>query len=140
MTPARMAALHARCFTTPRPWSQDEFSDLLADPSVLIETCQDALAILRCAGPEAEVLTICVAPAARRAGRGAALLARAEAAARDRGVAEIFLEVAADNAAARALYDRAGYVPAGLRKDYYSGPRGQRVSALVLRKSLTRSA
>ena len=32
MTPADLAALHARCFTTPRPWGEAEFVDFLADP------------------------------------------------------------------------------------------------------------
>ena len=34
MTPAEMAALHARSFTTPRPWSEAEIADLLASPLV----------------------------------------------------------------------------------------------------------
>ena len=29
MTPAQLAALHARCFTTPRPWSEADFATFL---------------------------------------------------------------------------------------------------------------
>lgn len=131
-----MAALHAACFDTPRPWSEAEFAALAADPTIQISTGADALAVVRIAGPEAELLTICVAPDARQKGSGADLLMQAEEAARARGAEEIFLEVATNNAAARALYARAGYAETGLRKDYYRTPRGERVSAVVLRKTL----
>jgi ribosomal-protein-alanine N-acetyltransferase len=45
------------------------------------------------------------------------------------------LEVRADNAAARALYDRAGYVVLSTRRRYYQPGD---VDALVLRKTLPR--
>ena len=38
MTPAEMAALHARSFTTPRPWSEAEITELLASPLVFALT------------------------------------------------------------------------------------------------------
>ncbi|MEM6619932.1 MAG: GNAT family N-acetyltransferase [Pseudomonadota bacterium] len=92
--------------------------------------------VLRSAGPEAEILTLAVAPDARRQGIARALLALGETQARARGVAEMFLEVAQDNHPALALYRGTGYREAGVRKDYYQGPRGARVSALVLKKAL----
>ena len=43
----------------------------------------------------------------------------------------VYLEVRASNAAAQRLYARAGFVPAGVRRDYYEHPRED---ALVLRR------
>lgn len=48
------------------------------------------------------------------------------------GATRLFLEVAEDNAAARALYDRLGFEPAGRRPRYYSRPNGPAVDALLL--------
>ncbi|HEY5340689.1 MAG TPA: GNAT family N-acetyltransferase, partial [Candidatus Aquilonibacter sp.] len=58
---------------------------------------------------QAFVAYMAVDPAHRGAGVGAALLARAEDEARRRGVPYMALMVTKENAAARALYDRAGY-------------------------------
>ena len=56
----------------------------------------------RVAADEAEVLTLAVAPAARRQGLGAALLETALLAAAAAGAGAMFLEVSTGNAAARA--------------------------------------
>ena len=103
MTPAEMAALHAHSFTTPRPWSEAEISDLLASPLVFALTRPGAFLLGRVVAGEAEVLTLAVAPEARRRGLGRKLLARFIYQARLRAAETAFLEVAAGNAAARAL-------------------------------------
>lgn len=92
-------------------------------------------ALFALAADEAEVLTLAVAPGARRRGLGAALLAAAAAAAAARGARSIHLEVAEDNAAARALYARAGFAETGRRRGYYARPGG-RTDALRLRRAL----
>ena len=51
------------------------------------------------------------------------------------GAEAMFLEVAADNAAALALYRGAGFTQAGLRRGYYA-PAG--TDAFVLRRDLNR--
>ncbi|RAI57221.1 ribosomal-protein-alanine acetyltransferase [Roseicella frigidaeris] len=89
--------------------------------------------LARAAGGEAEILTLAVRPPARRRGLGGALLAGALAGAVARGAAAMFLEVAAGNAAARALYAGQGFVEVGRRRRYY--PDGS--DALVLRRVLT---
>ncbi|MCV6596292.1 MAG: GNAT family N-acetyltransferase [Mangrovicoccus sp.] len=136
MSPDEMAALHGRCFTMPRPWSAAEFAALCSDAAVLSALSPAGFALGRAVAGEAELLTLAVAPEARRQGAGRALLAEYESQARAHGAAESFLEVAVDNDGAIALYRRAGYVEAGQRRGYFRGPDGARVDALVMRRSL----
>ena len=134
--PQAMAALHARCFTSPRPWRADEFAALINAPSCLIVGDDAGFAIARIVLDEAELLTICVAPESQNQGIGRGLLARLHDALQVRGVRAVFLEVAATNAAARALYTASGYSEAGFRRDYYKSPQNGTVHAHVMRLSL----
>jgi ribosomal-protein-alanine N-acetyltransferase len=127
-----MAALHLRCFVRPRPWTSEAFAAALAAPGAFLCAEAAGFALGRAAAGEAELLTIAVAPEARRRGIGAALLAAFEAEAATRGAAVAYLEVASDNPAARALYDRSGWRQAGLRRGYYGGG----VDAVILCKAL----
>lgn len=68
----------------------------------------------------ARLYSLAVDPAARGRGVGRRLLAAAERAARSRDCARIRLEVRADNLAAQALYETAGYRRCGQRKGYYA--------------------
>ena len=88
-------------------------------------------------GPEAELLLIGVAPAARRGGVGRRLLDAAAADARRRDAVTMFLEVRDGNVGALALYRAAGYAVIGRRRDYYRGTGNTRFDALTLRVSLT---
>lgn len=129
--PRALAALHAAAFTVPRPWTAEELAALLAHPGAVLAAAEQGFALARVAADEAELLTIAVAPAARRRGLGRQLLARVLTAAAGRGARSVFLEVAADNAPARALYAMAGFAEAGRRRGYYGG-----ADALVLRRPL----
>ena len=136
MTPAEMAALHARSFTTPRPWSEAEIDALLASPLVFALTRPGAFLLGRVVAGEAELLTIAVHPDQRRAGLGGALVDAFVTEGRARGGESAFLEVAASNTAARALYANCGFAPAGRRRGYYHRPDGTSEDALVLVRSL----
>lgn len=137
MTPEALAALHAAAFTdTPRPWSAAELAGLLAEPNLLLAAEPDGFGLVRLAGPEAELLTLAVAPAARRRGVASRLLERLCGEAAALGAGEMLLEVAVPNAAARALYHRAGFVEVGRRPRYYRRAAGPPVDALVLRRLL----
>ncbi|OSP56078.1 hypothetical protein BV911_03840 [Pseudoruegeria sp. SK021] len=131
-----MADLHGLCFTTPRPWSTVEFTDILNQRGVFSVSAASGFALGRALAGEVELLTLAVDPAHRRCGTGARLLAQFEQAARARQSTEAFLEVADDNAAARALYARAGYVQVGQRPGYYQPKTGPAIPALILRKAL----
>lgn len=137
MTPEEMAALHGRCFTTPRPWSAQEINKLLSDPLVFALRAPQGFLIGRSAAGEAELLTVAVAPEARRQGVGASLVTGflAEALARHSEVA--FLEVAEGNDPAIALYAAQGFAPAGRRRAYYRAADGTTVDALVMSRPLS---
>jgi ribosomal-protein-alanine N-acetyltransferase len=128
MTSEEMAALHDRSFTTPRAWSAVEFDALLASPGAFLETATEGFLLGRVIAGEAELLTLAVAPSARRAGQGRRLLAAVER--------NAFLEVAADNGPAIALYAGAGWETRGTRRAYYQRPDGSRVDAVVMSKPL----
>jgi [ribosomal protein S18]-alanine N-acetyltransferase len=137
VTPAALAAIHAAAMTTSRSWSAAEFESLLDDRTAFLVTEAAGFALGRAITDEAELLTLAVAPDRQRAGLGTRLLAGFEAEARTRGAATAFLEVAEDNAPARALYDRAGWEEAGRRPAYYPRADATAAAALVLRKALT---
>lgn len=127
-----MAALHARCFTRPRPWTKAEFRDMLAGPGVFSLIRPQGLLLGRTILDEAELLTLAVSPECRRQGQGLALITAFTQRARALGATEAFLEVASDNAPARALYRRQGWVEAGCRRNYYAPG----VDGLILRLGL----
>lgn len=134
MTPEEMAAIHAASFTRPRPWNDGEFAGLLREPTVFAITVPDAFILGRCVLDEAELLTLAVVPAARRNGTGRRLVARFATEATRRGARTAFLEVAADNRPALALYAATGWRDAGRRRGYY----GDGVDAVIMRKALNR--
>jgi ribosomal-protein-alanine N-acetyltransferase len=82
---------------------------------------------------EAYVQTIAVAPRAQRRGIGTALLKVLIDETRQRNVDHLDLEVRADNAAARRLYEHHGFVEIAVRRNYYQ-PSG--TDAVVMRKAL----
>ena len=129
------AALHAACFSD--PWSETAMAALLSSPGVtglVLEASSEptGLALVRAVVDEAEILTIGVIPAARRGGYGARLLSACIAAARTAGCETLFLEVSEANAAAAALYARAGFIETGRRAGYYSDGSDARLMALKL--------
>lgn len=135
-SPQDLATLHARAFTAQRPWSAAEFADLLVSKFVFLVSVPGAFALGRVIADEAELLTLATAPDLRRQGLGRQMLTAYEQAADTRGAARSLLEVAADNAAAIALYAGAGYAPDGRRPGYYHPPGGSPVDALLMSRAL----
>lgn len=130
-----LAALHAQCFR--EAWSEGAMAGLLSLPTTFgfvavraDEPCGFVLASL--AGGESEILSIAVVPARRGSGIGTVLLAAAVETARAAGADRMFLEVAAGDPAALALYRAGGFAPAGRRANYY----GSGVDALLMSRRL----
>lgn len=130
---AVLAGIHKVCFA--EPWSADAMTSLLAMPGAagLIAVAGGSLVpslggpgpaglvLWRAVAGEAEILTLAVLPPYRRSGLGGRLLDAALAASRAAGAESMFLEAAAGNHAALALYAGRGFVRIGLRKGYYAG-------------------
>ncbi|MGH9795929.1 MAG: GNAT family N-acetyltransferase [Candidatus Acidiferrales bacterium] len=83
-------------------------------------------------GGAAQIVTLDVLEAHRRAGAGSALLCEAEKRLAARGVRMVQLETAHDNAAAIAFWTRHGYRTRGVLKNYYL----DRIDALAMEKRL----
>ena len=77
--------------------------------------------IVHITSDEAEILNLCIIPAAQGAGRGRALLRHLLDRARTAGAVEIFLEVRASNEPAQGLYESEGFHRVGRRRQYYTG-------------------
>ena len=86
---------------------------------------------------QGDIQTIAVAEDFRRQGLARKLLQELMEQARVRGVGELFLEVRADNEAARQLYVSEGFEDIDRRSGYYQ-PDG--VDAIVMKKRLEASA
>jgi ribosomal-protein-alanine N-acetyltransferase len=84
------------------------------------------------AGPLGHILTLDVAESYRRRGLGTQLLQDSEAELLERGVTEMVLETAVENAAGVAFWHRHGYRTVGTLKKYYL----RRLDAFEMRKNL----
>ena len=135
MTPDALAALHARCFTSPRPWSAVDFESMLASPSVFLCTLPQGMVMGRVILDESELLTIAVHPQAQGQGLGAQLLAMFEGESLAHGAATGFLEVSAANPVAQRLYARAGWRETGRRRGYYRDVSGAPCDAILMART-----
>lgn len=134
MTPDSLSALHAAAFTQDRPWSASEFRSLLDSPHCHLDHRPHGFALWRAVAGEAELLTIATHPDHRRRGIAQDLMATWMTAAATLADTA-FLEVAADNQSAIALYAKSGFETVSRRPKYYARPSGK-VDALLMRAPL----
>ena len=109
------------------PWSESMLLDELEnDRSVFLAAFQEdtlcGFIAARTVLDEAEVYNVAVSPAFRRRGVASGLLRSLTELLRDRNVTRVYLEVRARNEGAVKLYEKHGFMPAGLRKGYYEMP------------------
>ena len=128
--------LEEQCFSL--PWTLNMLRSQLPDGQHVFLAALDRERVLGYVGmmtvlDEGYISNVAVDPAARRQGLGdrliTALLERAE----ERGLAFVTLEVRESNAPAIALYEKHGFRPVGLRKNYYEQPKE---NALLMTKFL----
>lgn len=124
-----IANLHKLCFPN-KPWSASDFADLKKSGCEIIVS-QNGFAVWRNIADESEIITIGVAPDARRNGIASAMLAIIEKNVKNQGVKKIFLEVASTNIAGQKLYENNGYKTVGTRPKYYDG-----IDAILMAKDL----
>ena len=135
--PFVLAEIHGLAFAGGEVWGAAVLAAHLSMPGVfaLLDE-RGGMILARCAADEAEILTLAVAPAARRLGIGRALVLEAARVAGERGAQKLLLEVSAANKAARALYVGLGFAPVGKRRRYYADG----ADALILALPLTPAA
>ncbi|MGN0904297.1 MAG: ribosomal protein S18-alanine N-acetyltransferase [Alphaproteobacteria bacterium] len=132
------AALHAACFD--KAWNEPAMRQILRMPGAfgfLAVEKDEVAGFILCsrATDEAEIVSVGVRPEFRRTGMAERLIHEAFSTARRQGARVFFLEVAVDNPAAVALYEKTGFRKVGKRKGYYE--RGdERIDALVMRADL----
>jgi ribosomal-protein-alanine N-acetyltransferase len=131
-----LAVLHAGCFPED-PWDAEALGRILGLSGgfgflAWRGGMPVGFALARDLGGEGEILSLGVLPDCRRLGIGWALLRAVIDEAARRELPSIVLEVADDNAAARGLYARAGFVAVGRRPRYYRRG-GETIDALLLR-------
>ena len=132
-----VATLHACCFD--EPWQPELIGRIAQAPGGfgLQWRCEGkplGFVLARTNHARAEVLSLGVAPSARERGIARALMNAAIDRVSRRGLRELYLEVAEDNAAAQRLYRALGFAPVGRRPGYYAKPRTRAVDALTLRR------
>lgn len=140
---AALSVLHREDFV--RPWTGNEFSDLLAQNTVFgfaaFETGKGragpvGFVLARLAVGEAEILTVAVSRAHRRQGLGRQLMDAVLRRLHAQRAEALFLEVDETNAPAIALYRRLGFREVGKRPAYYQGEDNRKSNALVMRRDL----
>ena len=136
-----LARLHARLFNP--AWDAPSIIRLLEHPgsTALVALAGDpkttaGFVMGQIAADEAEILSIGVAPEFQRRGLGRRLVEGLARAVKRAETKRLFLEVAADNDAAFALYHSLGFTAVGMRRGYYGKSSGPPVDGLTLALTL----
>lgn len=137
MTPESLAQTHAAAFTQTRPWTAEEFAELLDNRFTYVVGTHESFALFRVVADEAELLTIATHPSVQRQGLARQRMQDWHEHAKRLGATRAFLDVAADNHPALALYQRCGYASCGLRKGYYHREGTQKIDAIVMEHALS---
>ena len=109
----------------PQPWSTQVFREELALANRRYVVAEDeggnivGYAGLLLVEEDAHVTTLAVDPRVRRRRLGSRLMLALVAASLDAEARHLTLEVRMSNMSARRLYERFGFAPVGIRKNYY---------------------
>ncbi len=126
------AEVERTCLST--AWTEGQLRSLPENARYLVALWDGTvcgIASLYCSFDESELMNIAVLPELRGKGVAQALLDALFCHARENGCESMFLEVAADNAAAQNLYRKNGFETVGRRVGFYGG-----TDALLMRKEL----
>jgi len=137
---ADIAVLHTRLFDP--AWDEASIRRLLDHPAstsfvATLGAPTDVIGFVigQIAADEAEILSLGVEQDRQRLGVGRLLVEGLARAVRRAEVRRVFLEVAADNSAALALYGSMGFEPNGRRKGYYARPGAAAVDAVTMSRT-----
>ena len=131
-----LGALERLCFSLPR--TEEQLVRSLADEQqIFLAALDEAGRVLGYAGmtavlDEGYIDNVAVLPELRRQGIAGLLLTELLRRSEERKLSFVTLEVREHNAPAVALYEKFGFSPVGLRKNYYEKPRE---NAILMTKS-----
>ena len=134
---ASIAEIEKLCFSD--PWSENSIASELGNRLSLWLVALDGDTVAGYIGSqsvldEADMMNVAVHPDYRRQGIGQKLVLALSDALRENNIRGLMLEVRESNTPAIALYEKLGFVPVGLRKNYYRNPKE---NALIMRKELS---
>ena len=125
----KLANLHAQCFPD-HPWSESDFMDLKKSGCEIVAS-DNGFIVWRTVADEAEIISIGVAPNARRSGIAGTMILLMEQELKKSRVVNVFLEVSEVNTPAKKLYEKYGFKSTGKRPKHYDG-----VDAIIMSKRL----
>lgn len=133
-----LSVLHGEIFED--GWTAKSFQDMLetsgTEAGIAAERGEPlGFIVTRRAADEAEIIVIGSRPSIQRRGVARQLLSQHVAQLAANGVRHLFLEVAASNSPAQALYTSCGFVEAGRRRGYYRRRDGVE-DAIIMRREL----
>ena len=111
------------------PWSADSFLEMISKEDARYYVAEEdgrllgGCGVLMIAG-EGNITNVAIAPEARNRGIGTALLRHLMAEGDREGLTAYTLEVRVSNAAAIHVYEKLGFVSAGVRPGFYEKPVG----------------
>lgn len=121
-----IAAIEAECFSD--PWSRETIAGQLSGPNHVFLTAVDENAVVGYVGlmyvlDEGYISNVAVTQSYRRRSIADRLIAELVDRAKPLGLSFLTLEVRLSNAPAKALYAKHGFLPVGIRKNYYVKPK-----------------
>lgn len=122
----QVAALEQACFS--EPWTEQGLRESYVRPEYLFVTATEEDQVVGYAGlyqvlDEGDITNIAVLPSAREKGIGTALTRALIEAGEQRNIQVFTLEVRVGNASAIHIYEKLGFVSAGVRKGFYEKPK-----------------
>lgn len=121
------AEIERLCFS--EPWSEDSLTYMCTSPNTravaVIDKENGRLAAYGGAQyvlDEANIVNIATHPDYRRRGCATSVIRALESFLKENGIEYVYLEVRKSNDSAQALYQKEGYAPCGIIKNYYRFP------------------
>ncbi len=125
----KIVELHKQCFPD-KPWSESDFMELKKSGCEIVAS-ENGFIVWRVVADQAEIITIGVAPNARRSGIAESMILLMEQELKKQSVVNVFLEVSEANCPAKKLYEKLGFLVVGKRPKYYDG-----TDAIIMSKTL----
>jgi len=115
-------AIESRAFT--HPWPLQAFRDILSMRPWVLEAESELVGYIfyHAVLDEAVIVNFAIDPLKHRQGHGSYLLTQSLMQLKSEGCTHFYLDVRQNNSPAIRLYEKHGFTPLGIRKNYYDHP------------------